>query len=249
MSLDLNDILDSWPHEPGGLQVRRIEGSDGKPKIQLRLDLGLLQFEQDGRPDGAEPFGMESLLAYHSQRAETAEKDGEAFQLTAEEIGDLQTEGVQFYHRYVALFQLGDWQSVARDTRRNLEMFSFVEKYAPDAEIAWTVQQFRPYVIMMNTRAKASLALEKDDLEAAIGLIEKGIAAIQKFLRDADQSEQLKDNTEINSLREWMKELKKKRKVTPEEKLHREMVAAIKAEEYEKAASLRDEIRALQNKS
>lgn len=249
MSLDLNDILNSWPHEPGGLQVRRIEGSDGKPKIQLRLDLGLLQFEQDGRPDGAEPFGMESLLDYHRQRAETAEKDGEPFQLTADEIGELQSEGVQFYHRYVALFQLGDWQGVARDTRRNLDMFSFVEKYAPDSEIAWTVQQFRPYVIMMNTRAKASLALEKDDLEAAIGLVEKGVNIIQKFLRDAGQSEQLKDSTEINSLREWMKELKKKRKVTPEEKLRREMAAAIKAEEYEKAASLRDEIRALQNKS
>ncbi len=249
MSLDLNDILNSWPHEPGGLQVRRIEGSDGKPKIQLRLDLGLLQFEQDGRPDGAEPFGMESLLDYQRQRAEIAEKEDEPFQLTPDEIGELQTEGVQFYHRYVALFQLSDWQGVARDTRRNLEMFSFVEKYAPDAEIAWTVQQFRPYVMMMNTRAKASLALEKDDIEAAISLVEKGIATIQKFLRDAGQPEQLKDNTEINSLREWMKELKKKRKVTPEEKLRREMAAAIKAEEYEKAASLRDEIRALQNKS
>ena len=249
MSLDLNDILKSWPHEPGGLQVRRIEGSDGKPKIQLRLDLGLLQFEQDGRPDGAEPHGMESLLDYQRQRAETAEKAGEPFQLTADEISELQSEGVQFYHRYVALFQLGDWQGVARDTRRNLEMFSFVEKYAPDPEMAWSVQQFRPYVLMMNTRAKASLALEKDDVEAAIGLVEKGITTIQKFLRDAAQSEQIKDNTEISSLRDWLKELKKKRKVTPEEKLRREMAAAIKAEEYERAASLRDEIRALQNKS
>lgn len=249
MSLDLNDILTGWPHQPGGLQVRRIEGSDGKPKIQLRLDLGVLQFELSGRPDGTEPYGLESLLDFHQQRAKEAEEDGEKFELTAEEVGDLQGEGIQYYHRYVALFQIADWLGVIRDTRRNLDMFSFVEKYASDDELAWSVQQFRPYVLMMNARAKASLALEKDDVDAAIALVEKGIAAIQKFLKDAGETEALKDNVEIGSLREWMKELKKKRKITPEEKLKREMAAAIKAEEYEKAASLRDELQALQKKS
>ncbi len=249
MSLDLNDILSGWEHQPGSLQVRRIEGSDGKPKIQLRLDLGILQFELNGRPDGTEPHGMESLFDFHQQRAKEAESAGNEFELTADEVGDLQTEGIQYYHRYVALFQLADWHSVARDTRRNLDMFTFVEKYAPDDEMAWSVQQFRPYVLMMNTRAKASLALEKDDLEAAIGLVEKGISNIQKFIRDAGDAEQLKDNVEVSSLREWMKELKRKRKATPEDKLRKEMAAAIKAEQYERAASLRDEIRALQKKS
>jgi hypothetical protein len=246
MSLDLNDILRDWPHQSGTLQVRRIDGSDGKPKIQLRLDLGVLQFELSGRPDGTEPYGLESLLEFHQQRAKEAEEAGNKFELTAEEVGDLQGEGIQYYHRYVALFQMSDWQGVVRDTRRNLDMFTFVEKYAPDEELAWSVQQFRPYVLMMNTRAKASLALDKEDVDAAIGLVEKGIATIQKFLKDSDEAEQIKDNVEIASLRDWMKELKKKRKITPEEKLKREMEAAIKAEQYEKAASLRDELRALQ---
>ena len=249
MSLDINEILNGWPHEPGSLQVRRIEGSDGKPKIQLRLDLGVLQFELTGRPDGTEPYGLESLLDFHQQRAKEADDAGEKFELTAEEVGDLQGEGIQYYHRYVALFQIGDWLGVTRDTRRNLDMFAFVEKYAPDDDLAWSVQQFRPYVLMMNARAKASLALEKDDVDAAIALVEKGIAAIQKFLKDAEEMDALKDNVEIASLREWMKELKKKRKVTPEEKLKREMAAAIKAEQYEKAASLRDELLALQKKA
>ena len=120
MSLDLNDILNGWPHQPGGLQVRRIEGTDGKPKIQLRLDLGVLQFELSGRPDGTEPYGLESLLDFHQQRAKEAEDAGEKFELTAEEVGDLQGEGIQYYHRYVALFQIADWLGVARDTRRNL---------------------------------------------------------------------------------------------------------------------------------
>ena len=248
MSLDLNDILSDWPHEPGGLQVRRIEGSDGKPKIQLRLDLGVLQFELNGRPDGTQPHGLESLLEYHQQRAREAEEGDGKFELTEDEVSDLQSEGIQYYHRYVALFQLGDWHAVARDTRRNLDMFNFVEKYAVDEELAWSVQQFRPYVLMMSTRAKASLALEKNDAEAAIGLVEKGIKTIQKFLTDADEEDHIKENVEIASLREWMKELKKKRKVSPLEKLRKEMDAAIRAEQYERAAALRDEIQALQAK-
>ena len=182
-------------------------------------------------------------------RAKESESATGSFELTADEVGDLQSEGIQYYHRYVALFQLGDWHAVARDTRRNLDMFTFVEKYAPEAELAWSVQQFRPYVLMMNTRAKGSLALEKDDAEAAIGLVEKGIKSIQKFLTDAGEAEQIKESVEIASLRDWLKDLKKLRKITPVDKLRKEMAAAIKAEQYERAASLRDEIQALQNKS
>src|SRR5436190_16846055 len=92
MSLDLNDLLRDWPHEPGQIKVRKILGSDGKEKIQLRIDLGLIQMEVSGRPDGQEPYDCESLLQYHQQRAERTEKKGEKFELSADEIGELQQE-------------------------------------------------------------------------------------------------------------------------------------------------------------
>ena len=72
MSLDLNDLLKDWPHEPGQIKVRKILGADGKEKLQLRIDLGLIQMEVSGRPDGHEPHDCESLLEYHQQRAERA---------------------------------------------------------------------------------------------------------------------------------------------------------------------------------
>ena len=56
MSLDLNDLMRDWPHEPGMIKVRKILGSDGKEKIQLRIDLGLIQMEtvgKAGRPGAA----------------------------------------------------------------------------------------------------------------------------------------------------------------------------------------------------
>ncbi len=40
MSQDLNDLLAGWPHEPGQIKVRKVSGSDGQEKVQLRLDLG-----------------------------------------------------------------------------------------------------------------------------------------------------------------------------------------------------------------
>jgi len=46
MSLDLNDLLRDWPHEPGMIKVRKILGTDGKEKIQLRIDLGLIQMKR-----------------------------------------------------------------------------------------------------------------------------------------------------------------------------------------------------------
>ena len=52
MSLDLNTILKDWPHESGSIKVRKITGFDGCEKLQLRVDLGVLQMEMSGRPDG-----------------------------------------------------------------------------------------------------------------------------------------------------------------------------------------------------
>src|SRR5258708_39486803 len=109
MSLDLNDLLRDWPHEPGMIKVRKILGTDGKEKIQLRIDLGLIQMETSGRPDGQEPHDCESLLEYHVHRAERTEKKGEKLELTEDEVGALQQEGIQYYHRYSSLFQLQDF--------------------------------------------------------------------------------------------------------------------------------------------
>ena len=245
MSFDLSDLLRDWPYEPGQLQVRKITGSDGREKLQLRLDMGVLKMEMNGRPDGREPHGVETELEHQTERAE---QTGADFELSEDEVGELQAEGVQYYHRYLALFQLGDWQGVIRDTKRNLDMFAFVAKHAADDESAWSVQQFRPYVMMMNTRAKANLAIEKDDVDAAIKLVEKGIAAIGKFVKDHNRDGEA-DASEIKSLGEWLTELRKLKPMTPVEKLNRELERAVEDEKYERAAELRDALKALQKKS
>src|SRR5207248_1372801 len=129
MSLDLNSVLKDWPHEPGMIKVRKVTGLDGRDKLQLRIDLGVLQMEMTGRPDGLRPHGCDSLLSYHQNRAQLAEASGDDYELSPEDCSELQQEGIQYYHRYVSLFQLNDYAGVIRDTQRNLDLFSFVEEW------------------------------------------------------------------------------------------------------------------------
>src|ERR1051325_1938477 len=245
MSLDLNVILRNWPHEIGTIKVRKIVGLDGNEKLQLRIDLGILQMEMTGRPDGQRPHNCESLLAYHQRQAERAATRGETYELTPEQCNELQQEGIQYYHRYLSLFQINDFPKVIRDTQRNLDLFAFVAEHASRDELVWCFQQFRPYVLMMNTRAKASILLGEGRFSDAMREIEKGRDAIQEFFQQSDFPELAAKSSELAFLDEWLEEVSSKRPLSKLEVMQREMESAIAKELYERAAELRDAIKRL----
>lgn len=249
MSLDLNTILKDWPHEPGAIKVRKIVGLDGYEKLQLRIDLGVLQMEMSGRPDGVRPHGCESLLAYHQLRAAHAVGRGEGYELTPEQCAELQQEGIQYYHRYLSLFQISDFAAVVRDTQRNLDLFTFVTEHTDREELSWTLQQFRPYVLMMNTRAKASIFLAQGKFGEAMIEIERGRDTIMEFFQKSNFPELASKSSEIAFLDEWLEEVRAKRPLSKLEVMQREMETAIAKELYEKAAELRDAIRQLKTQS
>jgi hypothetical protein len=246
MSLDLNTILKDWPHQNGSIKVRKIVGLDGREKLQLRIDLGVLQMEINGRPDGVRPYGCESLLDYHQRRAALAEEGENEYALTPEQCAELQQEGIQYYHRYLSLFQINDFLGVVRDTQRNLDLFDFVAEHTERDELAWTLQQFRPYVLMMNTRAKASICLGQGNFPQAIVEIEKGRDAIFDFFQKSNFPELAAKSSEVHFLEEWLNEVKAKRPLSKIEIMQREMETAIAKELYERAAELRDAIRMLE---
>jgi hypothetical protein len=245
MSLDLNTILKDWPHENGNIKVRKITGLDGREKLQLRVDLGVLQMEVSGRPDGQRPHKCESLLAYHQRRAARAEEKGQPYELTAEQCAELQQEGIQYYHRYLSLFQINDFDGVVRDTQRNLDLFTFVTEHTDREELSWNLQQFRPYVLMMNTRAKASILLGQGKFAEAMLEIERGRDAIAEFFQHSNFPELVSKSSEIAFLEEWLEEVKAKRPLSKLEIMQREMERAIAKELYERAAELRDAINVL----
>ena len=245
MSLDLNTILKDWPHENGNVKVRKIAGLDGREKLQLRVDLGVLQMEMTGRPDGQRPHNCESLLEYHQRRAVRAAEKGEDYELTPEECAELQQEGIQYYHRYLSLFQINDFAGVVRDTQRNLDLFTFVTEHTDRDELSWSLQQFRPYVLMMNTRAKASILLAQGKFGEAMSEIEHGRDAIAEFFQHSNFPELVSKSSEIAFLDEWLEEVKAKRPLSKLEIMQREMETAIGKELYERAAELRDAIKLL----
>lgn len=245
MSLDLNTILREWPHENGNIKVRKIVGLDGREKLQLRIDLGVLQMEMVGRPDGVRPHGCESLLEYHQQRAKRAVQRGENYELTPEHCAELQQEGIQYYHRYLSLFQINDFPGVVRDTQRNLDLFEFVSEHTDREELSWSMQQFRPYVLMMNTRARASILLAQGKFPEAMREIQRGRDAIADFFQKSNFPELAAKSSEIAFLDEWLEEVRAKRPLSKLEIMQREMEMAIAKELYERAAELRDAIKQL----
>ena len=211
MSLDLNTILKDWPHENGNIKVRKITGLDGREKLQLRVDLGVLQMEMSGRPDGQRPHNCESLLEYHQKRAGRAEEKGQPYQLTPEQCAELQQEGIQYYHRYLSLFQINDFAAVVRDTQRNLDLFTFVTEHTDREELSWSLQQFRPYVLMMNTRAKSSILLAQGKFADAMAQIQHGRDKIMDFFQKSNFPELAAKSSEIAFLDEWLEEVRAKR--------------------------------------
>ena len=180
-----------------------------------------------------------------AKRATRAEQKGEAYELTPEQCAELQQEGIQYYHRYLSLFQINDFEGVVRDTQRNLDLFSFVNEHTDREDFSWGMQQFRPYVLMMNTRAKASIFLAQGKFADAIAEIERGREAIVDFLQQSNFPELVSKSAEIAFLDEWLEEVKSKRPLSKLEVMQREMETAIAKELYERAAELRDAIKLL----
>lgn len=252
MNFDISQILEQWDYQPGQAAVRKFTGKDGVEKIQLRVDLGLLQMNAEGRPDGKHPLGHASLYDYYQSKlykylaAHGGNDDG--FQLKAEDCAKLQLEAFQYHNRYNCLLQLKEFAAVTRDTERNLAVFEFVKKHAASEELSWTLQQFKPQLLMIHIQARASQFLEAKDFDAAIQQIEEGIGQIREFYREHARNEALEHSGEIAYLRNWLEEINAQRPLSKREKLEQALHEAVNNEDYEKAAQMRDALRNLKPK-
>lgn len=249
MDFDISHLLENWEYQPGQVVVRRFKGQDGKEKIQLRVDLGLLQMNAEGRPDGKRPFGYASLYEYYQARLykHVAGHSGsdEGFKLKAEDCAKLQLEALQFHHRYICLLQLEDYAGVIRDAERNLAVFDFVEKHAETEELAWSLRQFQPQLLMILIRARGSQALQTQDYTLAIRLVEEGLEQIRAFYRETAGAEAAEQSGETVALEDWLSEIRAKRPLSRRERLERALNEAVRSEDYERAAKVRDELKNL----
>ncbi len=242
---DIAPVLSSWEYEPGSINVRKVHGLDGNPKLQMRLDLGLLQMEMSGRPDGNRPHGHESLLEYYQQKlAKHTDESGtdSGFELTSEQCQHLREEAMMYYHRYLSLFVLEEFAGVVRDTDRNMRVMDFCGKYAAGEQDRLMLEQYRPYLTMMNAKARASIHLEHKRYREAVKALKDGVKLIRQFHEKYGQEEAFERSSEARVLKRFAKEIAKKLPVDPVQRLQRRLDRAVKEERYEDAAKLRDEL-------
>ncbi len=248
MIRDLRTILEGWDYEPGKISVRKIIGRDGREKIQTRIDLGVLQLEVEGRPDGKRPNGFESLLAFHEKRLSdhvSQHGDDERFVLSPEDCRELRHEAYIYYQRYLSNFVLEEFKAVIHDTDRNLRLTRFCAEYGSTPVDREALKTQLGYLLMMNIRAKAYLALERKQFDEALREVDRGIGKLNALeTGDGDESEyeSASCETELSVLDDLREEILAKMPVDSRARLQWELQAAIEAEDYELAARLRDRL-------
>ncbi len=249
---DLTPTLKSWEYESGTINVRRITGLDGHPKVQMRLELGVLQMEITGRPDGRKPHGFESLLEYHENRLIDHKKSNggtiQGFTLKPDDCQLLREEAAMYYQRYLSLFVLGEFPAVVRDTARNLRVLDFCGKFAVDEQDRLILEQYRPYIVMMRTRADASIHFKDQKMHQALDVVRAGLQDIRDFFEKFGHPEAFDSCEEAKVLKRFAREIKKKLPIGMLERLQRKLKKAVANEQYEVAAKLRDQIASMENK-
>ncbi len=244
MREDISDVLGSWPYDPEE-SVRRISGEDGSEKIQIRLPLGVEQYELDGRPDGLRQNGCESFLEYHKKRLDKyVGKHGsdEGFKVSHEECAELIDEGVLYYQRYVLLFQIGDYERTVRDTDRNIVLFDFVNEYAEEESDREAVEQYRPYILRMRYSASALSKAMRKRYNDALGDLNVAVRRIEHLPEVENRTFKFERRRSLSILRGMIREMRRKKPLTKEEALERRLKDAVRKERYEEAARLRDEL-------
>jgi len=251
MDFDIGSKLRDWNYSSNELNVRKIEGIDGKPKIQVRMDLGLLQMEWEGRPDGLRPNDRDSQLDYfRSQQRIKEKKSGPgSFILSREDCWQLAQEAMKFYWRRISFFELKEYVLAERDARHNLGILDLCYEYAEAEEDRQMAEQHTPFVTAHCIQARALSHLDGDQHSKALVEIRGGITEIENYLRKTGRFDQLEHCPELHFLREWETEVESKRPVSLREKLSEELRSAIENDQFELAADLRDRLRSLKSEN
>ena len=244
--LTIEPILNRWEIDPAGQGIRLVTGLDGRDKLQVRVDLGVLQMEMEGRPDGQRPHDCVSLLDFHTERLEDYRRrfgSVDGFRVNSADCQAICDEASQYYHRYLSLHQIGRFPEVARDTARNLRAVDFLHRYAVSRDDSWPLVQYRPYITMMNALARASTHLGDCDHAAAERVLATAMAAVRHF--GGEHVGQVDVSGELDILGQRLRDVQLERPKSEIDLLQRRLHLAVEREDYEQAAGLRDRLRGM----
>jgi hypothetical protein len=241
VSKHIDTALQGWEYEPGSVQARLINGGDGRTVIQMRVDLGVLQLETKGRPDGQRPHGCSTYFDYLRRCAAEASQRARPFVLDEEQCQEADREFLQFYHRRICWLALREYDKAVADADHTLAFMDFLRECSPSTEYTEAHEQYRGFVTFQRTQGAAALALEKDDPEGAINEVHRGLSRLREFFAAHDAEEQMEDDGMVRHLRKIEDFVRREHAIGAT--LQEQLDQAIANEEYETAARLRDQMR------
>lgn len=253
MSDDVRPILDAWPYDPDDLEmVRRVTGPDGLVRLQMRVELGLLELRTSGRPDGDRPHGYPSLLAYHLDNAPSNSRGdgGRRRDLDGEACEALRQELVQYYHRRVCWMRLGEFGQAAEDAYHSLDIIDLLRARAASRDDWRQIERYRIGVVCDMVRARVYDLIERNERPEALQELDRGIDLVASMLDTrSGGADSPQDSDELADLRHLHELLMGPGHVptgvrveTETERLARELDHALRNENYEEAAQLRDKL-------
>jgi len=241
MPQDIDAALAGWEFRPGIVQARLVDASDGRQVLQMRVDLGILQMEIEGRPDGQRPHGFPTYLDYLRHQASQARASGQRFRMNHEQCQEADREFLQYYHRRLCWLTLRLYARAIADADHTLAFMDFVNRYAPDEEYALAHEQYRGFVHFHRAQAAAGLALERNDPERAIDELQAGIEHICAFYEKHSLLDRMEEDPMLRHLKDMQQQIRTMHQITAT--LKEQLAEAVAQEDYERAARLRDEIR------
>ena len=238
MKQDIDFILEDWEYKPGVAQARLVQAGDDRQVLQLRIDLGALQLEVSGRPDGARPHGHDTFFDYLQEQARLARRTESTFNLSEEQCQDADREFLQFYHRRMCWLALRQYARAIRDADHTLAFMDFVKRHSPNEEYLHAHEQYRGFVLFQRTQAAAALQVENNAPEAAIDEVRQGLERIRAFFAAYEREAEMEEDGMVRHLRHVEATLRHQYHI--DTTLDEQLQQAIADEDYERAARLRD---------
>jgi len=234
---DIDRILQTWGYQPGTISARLVRARDGREVLQMRIEMGVLQMEIQGRPDGEMPEGAETFLDCLIQQSFG---EDEGFVLSDEQCFEVDREFLQYYHRRICWLALKDFRRAIDDADHTLALMDFAAEHSPDRRWTLSHEQYRPFVIFHRTQATALDSLKESGPEAAIEQINIGLERMREVYAALGTQEEFAEDELVAQLQGLQESLREEYAVG--RTLNEQLSDAIAAEEYERAARLRDQI-------
>jgi hypothetical protein len=227
MDDDLTDLLNAFPHEPGRINARLIRCKDGREHLQVRVELGVLQMAVDGRPDGGT-----SVLSEHRRLGEPAYAALARLEL------------VQIQQRALAFLSIGDAARALRDAETVLDGLAAMIRRGPVDEVDWA-EGARFSVIVLRTRTVVAGLVAAGRPREAPAAIDAGLALLRGAAERIGLGERFETLGDVQALRTLRETLVPQLPPAQRGEFEERLRAAVRAENYELAAILRDELRRL----